>query len=96
MQPFDHRWADPAAGARDPHEHVVRVRQPVRRYRVDYQASAEAGHLTLRSQAQLTATLLTQARVLLEAHGIRARIRRLTPIADHQPRPLPPADPRPR
>jgi hypothetical protein len=57
-----------------------RRRRHVRTYRVDYQAGAHSGHITIRSDAGLTAGLVTQARASLEAEGIDASIRRIVAV----------------
>lgn len=77
MQPFEDTWWGHRSAATD-----TRHREPsVRTYRVDYQAGAESGHITLRTDAHLTASLATQARALLEARGLEASIRRIVPVA---------------
>jgi hypothetical protein len=55
-------------------------RRSVRMYRVDYQAGPDSGHITIRSDAPLTAGLVTQARASLEAAGIDASIRRIVAL----------------
>lgn len=55
---------------------------PVRAYRVDYQAGAESGRVTLRTDARRTDTLATQARAVLEAQGVEAAIRWIMPVED--------------
>lgn len=77
MQPFRDPWEAHTMGA-DPWS----WRRPVRVYRVDYQAGAESGRVTLRTDAHLPDTLATQARAALEARGIEAAIRWVMPVED--------------
>lgn len=79
MQPFQGAvWDEDVtvAARRRPHEGCLRT------YRVEYQSGAESGRVTLRTHAQVTTTLVTQARALLEAHGIEGNLRRIVMVGD--------------